>query len=471
MKFEYPNSLSVLPCDPKGYKLMHDGVVALSQVEANGLQIDEVYLEETMEKLSKQIKRITEKLKQKKMWTRWKKRFGSKAKLTSGDQLATLLFLDMGYPIKVWTERGAPSSDENHLATVDLPFVRGYTKLQKCIKARNTYLMGIKRETVNGFIHPVFNLHIPKSYRSSSDQPNFQNQPSRNPWMAKLIRTCFIPRKGHRIVEFDFSGVEVSVAACYHKDPTMINYLLDPASDMHRDMAAQIFKLKTNQVEKNVRHCAKNKFVFPEFYGDYFASCAKSMWESVGIDNLKVGETSLYDHLKKNGIKELGPTEYEKGVEPGEDTFVHHMKEVEHDFWNNRFGVYGEWKKKWVNKYKKRGWFDTLTGFRIEGDMVDRKVINYPIQGSAFHCLLFCLIELQKALTKYKMKSVIVGQIHDSIVGDVHEKEFKYYLELANEIMTKKINKFADWLVVPLEVEAEVTGVDASWYTKKEIKL
>jgi DNA polymerase I-like protein with 3'-5' exonuclease and polymerase domains len=63
-----------------------------------------------------------------------------------------------------------------------------------------------------------------------------------------------------------------------------------------------------------------------------------------------------------------------------------------------------------------------------------------------------------------------VGQIHDSIVGDVVEKELEEYVALAREVMTKKIREAWKWVIIPLEAEVEVTPVGGSWVEKKEWK-
>ncbi|NIS13857.1 MAG: hypothetical protein GWN12_18860, partial [Thermoplasmata archaeon] len=87
-----------------------------------------------------------------------------------------------------------------------------------------------------------------RTFRSSSDSFNFQNIPIRDLELARLIRQAIIARSGHRLVEIDYSGVEVHVAACYHQDPTMLEYLEDKSKDLHRDMAMEIFKLPLEEL-------------------------------------------------------------------------------------------------------------------------------------------------------------------------------------------------------------------------------
>ena len=42
---------------------------------------------------------------------------------------------------------------------IDLPFVRDYEELAALQKLRSTYLGGLLRETVNGFVHPVIKAY------------------------------------------------------------------------------------------------------------------------------------------------------------------------------------------------------------------------------------------------------------------------------------------------------------------------
>lgn len=464
------------PVDHAGYRLMHEGVIALSEIEATGLCIDVPYLDRTIEELGERRRQVADKLRETRVWNAWRKRFGTEAKLSSRAQLAEVLFKVLGHTPSEYTDaaRTRPSTDESALEKIDLKFVKEYLKLMKLEKARGTYLMGIKREVdANGFLHPVNNLHTTTTFRSSVDSPSFQNMPIRNPEMGKLIRSCFISRWGEDgcIVENDFKGIEVGVAACYHKDPVMLEYVRDPSKDMHRDMAMQIYMLEQAQVQKDARHEAKNKFVFPQFYGNWWKACAKSLWEGMSLRNLTLKDgTLLRDHLRAKGITKLGnwdPDEHEG--EPPKGTFERHVKDVESDFWGRRFKVYDAWKRRWYARYLEEGGFTTLTGFRIDGAMNRKQVINYCVQGSAFHCLLWTLIRVNRLLRKYALKSRVVGQIHDSMIGDVLVRELRDYLDIVREVTMEKLPKAYDWIIVPLVVECEIAPSIGSWFDKKEV--
>lgn len=443
------------------YQLLHVGNITLADIERNGIRIDTDYLKQTESDLKDEIKDLKDRLEKTELLKRWRKRFGRKFKWDGNNQIAEILFGkdEMNLDPPKETKTGLASTDEESLKAVPVPAIKGILKLRRKTKTLNTFIRGIMRETVDGFLHPMFKLHTTVTYRSSSSNPNFQNLPIRDPAMSKLIRSAFIPRKGRQLVEIDYSGIEVRVAACYHHDPRMINYICDPTKDMHRDMAGECFLVDPSRVSKLMRYCGKNMFVFPQFYGDYFGNCAKAQWAA--IDSLELETTDgipLREHLRKQGIRSL-------------KSFTNHIEEVEDEFWNERFKVYQAWKDRHWQEYLKRGWFQMKTGFICQGLMGKNDAINYPVQGAAFHCLLWSLARIHRTLRRRKMKSMIVGQIHDSIVFDVVPEELEDLLDICRRIMTEDLLKAWDWIIVPLEIEVEVAPIDSSWFEKKETKL
>lgn len=471
------------PITHEGYKLFHAGTKALSEVEANGIAVDVEYLKRAKAESQAKIKQLKAELLQDPVYDQWRNRFGPKTNLGSRQQLATMLFDVLKIESSEVTDKGKPSTDENVLRHIKLPFVQTYLRLEKHKKALNTYLKGIERETVDGFIHPVFNLHLARSFRSSADHPNSQNIPRRDEGFARLVRSAFIPRGANRqLVEFDFKGVEVSVAACYNKDPVLIKYVTDTKTDMHRDMAEECFILKRRDLTaqndskeekrraKGPRDVTKNKFVFPEFYGNWYKNVAKDLWEGITDMNLRTSDgTPMKVHLKRHGIKCLGACDPEEDAVKG--TFEYHIKKVEEAFWGERFQVYSQWKRDWNDAYIEKGFFDTLTGFRCQTMMDRKQCVNYGIQGSAFHCLLWSLIRVQKLLRKYKLKSLIIGQIHDSIIMDVLVREMKTVCAIVKQVTMVDLAKHWSWICVPMRIEAEVSPAGCSWYEKREIEL
>ena len=434
-------------------KLFNDGAAALAQVEANGMRIDLSYLDDQIEQVGKRITKLENRLKGCDEYKIQRKLYGQKCNLTSPDQLARVLFKEMELTPTAKTATGKPQLDEAALEQVDSHYCRGLVRMKKLIKLRATHMMGIRRGAPDGFLHPNFNLHTVLTFRSSSSDPNFQNIPIREPWLAEIIRTAFIPRDDHVFLEIDLKANEVRLACTYTGDERLTDDTVN--GDMHGDMAAEIFCLPRDRVPKNVRFDAKGKFVFAEFYGDYWKQVAANLWD--GVDQLKtLDDVEMADHLADQGIN-------------GPDAFAVHINQIEHKFWNERYRVYHQWKIDWFDQYCRRGWYDMLSGFVCRGVYSRNQVTNGPIQGSAFHCLLWVLIELNKWLTENKMRSLIIGQIHDSIEIDAHKDEVEDVKAKAKELLEVSIMKAWTWLTVPLAGEAEVA--ETNWYEKHEVEL
>lgn len=460
-----------MTCTPEAYRLFHEGAIALASIESVGVGVDMEYLHKVKKDISKRISDLESEMRGMDLYKSLRRRHGEKTNMGSRQQLAKIMFGELGHKAKAQTATGQDKMDKAFLEEIDDPYVKHFLKVERLKRDGGTYIEGILREVVNGRVHPSYSLNTVVTYRSSCTNPNFQNIPARDPEQADLIRRCYIPSKGHQLLEVDCAGAEVRIAACYHKDPTMIAYINDKSKDMHRDMASEIYMLKQEHITKLHRYCGKNKYVFPVFYGSYYIQTAKALWEA--IDSMQLAgpspDVTLKEHLKSKGIRKLGACDPSKPAQPG--TFEHHMKKVEDAFWTTRFPVYAKWKKTWFAKYQETGSFMMKTGFHVNVPLKRNDVINYPVQGASFHCLLWSLIQITKWLKKNKMRSKIVGQIHDSLVFDAHPKEVQEILAKCHSVMTVDLRNAWKWIIVPLEIEAEIAPVDASWIAKKHIDI
>jgi len=128
--------------------------------------------------------------------------------------------------------------------------------------------------------------------------------------------------------------------------------------------------------------------------------------------------------------------------------------------------VFANWRREIYDSYKENLFFDSLTGFRYTGYFRRNEVINFGTQGSAFHCLLRAVIILVGELKARGMQTRVIGQIHDSIVALVKMEEQQEYLDLVYDIMANRVKKEWSWIIVPLEVDADVTPEAGSWAEK-----
>lgn len=454
-------------------ELFRRGAITLAEIEHNGVRVDRPYLEGAISTTQQAIDDMQRQLREdKQVYPEWRQRFGRKMKMGSRDQLATVLFDILGQKSKGETKTGRRRTDKEALELVDLSFVRTFVKCEEYKKALSTYLIGLQRELVKHadgcwYVHPSFNLNTVISYRSSANLPNFQNQPARNPEIAAMIRQCYIPRKGHHFCEVDYGQIEVGVPAAITGDKELRRYFCDPKADMHLDQACSVFMLPAAEIQrKTARATTKNNFVFASFYGAAAANCARRIWEDIDRFDIKtVSGVPMKQHLRSKGIKSLG--DYDLKAVPQKGTFVYHVKQCQEALWQ-RFHGYAEWKERIYRQYLRDGGMTFVTGFAFNGIGPKNEVTNYPIQGPAFHCTLWSLNRLVPLMKKYKFKTCIVGEIHDSIQPDTHPKELNDVLDLCRQVMTKDIAKAWDWITVPLKVEAEVAPLNKAWLFKKE---
>jgi DNA polymerase I-like protein with 3'-5' exonuclease and polymerase domains len=176
---------------------------------------------------------------------------------------------------------------------------------------------------------------------------------------------------------------------------------------------------------------------------------------SKGMGYVMDDGSTISDHLISIGISSY-------------QTFEQYIQEIEKDFWYKRFPVYAKWKEKHYSKYLLSGEVQMHTGFICSGAMSKNDVINYPVQGAAFHCLLWTLIQMTKRLEELEMDSKIVGQIHDSLIIDVHPDEVRDVYELVRKIGIDSLKENFPWINVPIEMEAEICPVDGSWADKED---
>jgi DNA polymerase I len=457
------------PATKEAFQLLMEGQVAFSRIECAGLKIDRPYLEKAISSTETRILELENRLQTSKEHQIWAKHFGNKMNLRSRQQLGKVLFGLCGHKRNPFMGLSNDVAAFEHLKS---PFMSAYHEVERLKKALKTNLHGILRELDDrNYIHPFFNL-LAESYRSTSQSPNFQNQPIRNKEIAKIVRSSVICPPGYEIHEYDYGTQEVRMAYFYCLDPKLLYDIIH--GDMHRDRAKELFLLTDEEMGPNdgngrqTRYVGKNGFVFAEFYGSYYIQRAPALWDYISILDLKTtAGLSLHQHLASKGIKTLGKCDPELDPEPG--TFEHHVREVERKMWKEVYVIYDAWKTKWWDDYQRNGGINTLTGFKMEGVFKKNQILCDPIQGSAFHCLLWSIIEIQKELIRRKMKSRIICQVHDSMNWYVWKPERDDVIKLVLDVAVGRVAKHWPWITTPLSVDLEVS--ETNWFEKKPYNI
>lgn len=461
--------MKIHPLTADAYDLFHTGTLALCRAEQTGIRIDAGYCKRKKILLTKKINKFHTNVIESEFGQLWKKVYGAKTNINSNHQLSYLLYKIKKLTPKKNTAGGVNgSTDDEALRELNLPELNQLLEMRKLIKVRDTYLDAFLREQVDGWIHPFFNLNLVRTFRSSSDSPNFQNIPKRDKEAMNLCRGALFPRFGHQFLSMDFSGIEVRMACAYTQDEKLTYDTVH--GDMHKDMAIELYMLdsldKHHPGEKDLRQGGKNGFVFPEFYGDYYGNCAPNLLKWAEKCYL-TDDTPVYVHLQNKKLIKLN----KDGTIKNFSAFTEHVKHVEDMFWNERYKVYNEWKNKTWADYQQTGYIDLKTGFRCGGVMSKKDVCNYPFQGSAFHCLLWTFNQTDALIQKEKIQSRLVSQIHDELTADTYPDELMDLAIAINDIATKQLPEHWPWINLPLEIEAEASAIDRPWSEKEFLPL
>jgi DNA polymerase I-like protein with 3'-5' exonuclease and polymerase domains len=433
----------------KGFSLFMDGAKALAKVQEHGMKIDKVQLLKNERTLTEKINAIVNMIDSMDEI----KDYDKTLDLNSSEQLVKFVYDYLKMPVPP----EGKSVDEKALSRFNKPIIKLLLKYRKATKIRDTFLSQFKREQWDGIIHPSFALNRVKTFRGSSSGPNFQNLPKHDKTANKMIRGIIHPAEGCKICEYDYRSIEVGVGATYHKDPQMLKYLSDESANMHTDTAIDIFMRDLDTYTKAERQLAKNKFVFPAFYGSSakphqgqkIGVVARDLWEGTPPETMA--------HLRSCGIR-------------GIEDFQAHVIDVEDKMWNERFPVYSEWRNKTWKKYKRKGYLDLYTGFRVYGPLSYTQVVNIQTQGSAFHVLLHTLIKTAPRIFDLSGRTYVNGQIHECIVVNVHPEEEEEIDRLINYFGTVRLPEaYPELSIVPLIIEKDSSEIDGDWFNMTEI--
>lgn len=436
------------------YHLYHEGTLTFADCEMWGFNVRDGYYDHAWDTIGKRVIKLTHELENSVEAKKFQKVTGEKLSLRSTKQLSKLFYKILKEEVVRTTgKQQAPSLDEKALAEFKSPFGKKLVRIRKYRnKWMNTYIKAFKDDTQHGRVHPFHNLNTTRTGRPSSDTPNFYNIPKRDKKAMELIRGGLIPSKGFEIVSGDYKQIEVSIQACNSLDEAMIEYCTNPDANMHLDEAVELFMLSKKEALP-FRQDTKNAFVFPELYGDWYGSIAKEMWKRLRGKTTASG-VDIFKHLRNKGIHRF-------------EDFEKHVHKCEIRFWK-KYDATSEWRDDQVESYKKRLYVESLSGWRRNGLIFRNEICNTPVQNAAFTCLLWSLIEINKLRKKEKWKTGIIGQIYDQIVFDMHPEEKKHVMKKAEDIMCNKIREQFPWIIVPLRVDFESSGIGNSWAVKEE---
>jgi len=358
----------------------------IEKMEKCGIMIDVDYLK----KLSKEYHANLTKIEHD-IW----KQSGMEFNINSPKQLGEVLFDKLGISVKGMKKSagGARSTRESELEKIsDLhPIIKEILKYRELQKLLSTYIDTIPNQVASdGRLHAHFIQTGTTTGRFASNNPNLQNIPIKTE-LGKNIRNAFIAQPGYVLASFDYSQIELRVAALMSQDPYFIQAFKD-GKDIHAAVAMKVFGVKENEVTHDMRRRAK-VINFGILYG-------------MGINALK---------------QNLGADRKEA--------------QIFYDNYFAQFPTIANYLESIKNFAKKNGYTETLFGRKryfpgihstlpYMRAMAERMATNAPIQGTEADIVKLAMIAIDKYLVKEKLKQDVqmVLQVHDELVYEMPEE-------------------------------------------------
>ena len=385
----------------------------LSTMELNGIKLDSEFLKELSNNFHKELKELEKSI---------FKLSNQDFNLASPKQLGEVLFGQMKIienPKK--TKSGQYSTSEEVLSKlaeehVIVEKVLEWRSLQKLL---NTYVDALPKQvnTTTERIHAEFNQAVASTGRLSSNNPNLQNIPIRNP-RGREVRKAFIcENENYVMLSADYSQIELRVIAALSEDPNMIS-AFNKNLDIHSSTASKVFNVKLEDVTKEQRSNAKT-VNFGIIYG--VSAFGLSNQTSLTRSESKLLIESYYDAYPK--LKNYISSQINFARENGYVETILGRKRYLRDI-NSRNAI-------------------------VRG-AAERNAVNAPVQGSAADIIKIAMIKIHEKFQESNFKSKMLVQVHDELVFEVHKKE----LEQVKKIIKIEMEQ-AYSFCVPLKVDMD----------------
>lgn len=389
----------------------------LADMEERGIKLDKEFLGKLATRVDAKIAALTEQI---------YKHAGERFNINSSQQLSLILFEKL--KIKTLGLRKTPKGGVVSTGASELeklreshPIVQKVLDYRELIKLKTTYIDTLPA-LVNprtGRIHTTFNQTGTATGRLSSSDPNIQNIPILSEF-GREVRKAFVADQGFLLVSFDYSQIELRVAAHLANDIKMID-AFQKGLDIHRMTAAEIYNVPLAEVTPELRRAAKTLN-----FGMLYGMGSQAFAESTG--------------MSREDAKRF-------------------IDEYFHDFAGVR--KYIEDTKFFVNE---NGYVETLFGRRRYIPEIhssnwqvrreaERMAINMPIQGTATGDIVkLAMIKAAEWIKKEKLENEIrmLLQVHDELLFEIKEDLVK---KVAPKI--RFIMEGAAALKVPLVVDVK----------------
>lgn len=336
---------------------------------------------------------------------------GEAFNINSPKQLGEILFEKLHLPHGKKTKTGySTNADVLERLRDAHPIVEAVLNWRKLQKLLSTYVEGLRQHIASdGRIHSTFRQTVAATGRISSTDPNLQNIPVRTE-EGRELRKVFVAGQGKKLVDADYSQIELRILAALSGDETMIE-AFQQGMDIHRKTAAE------------VNHVA------PEEVTPLQRSYAKAV--NFGI---------IY------GISDFGLSRDLNIPRKEAKAYIDSYKET--------YPMIRQYMETIVAEAKRSGYVDTVYGRRRQipelksknpnlRSFGERVALNTPIQGTAADVIKLAMIRVDQALAERVPSARLVLQIHDELIVETPAQ----YVEEVGEIVVSCMEEVGDFAV------------------------
>lgn len=366
----------------------------LAKMEFAGFEVDRQGIEAFGKALGEKINELTSAIYES---------VGYEFNINSPKQLGVALFEDLKLPCKKKTKTGYSTNAEVLEGLVnEHPCISQILEYRSLSKLKSTYCDGLlKVIEEDGRIHTRFNQVETRTGRISSLEPNLQNIPIRTE-LGREMRKFFVAGKGKKLVDADYSQIELRVLSDLANDETMIN-AFNNGDDIHTITASQVFNMPVEMVTPQMRSRAK-----AVNFGIVYGIGAFSLAKDIGVSN-KEAKQYIDNYLSTYS---------------GVDAYMKRMIDLAKD------KGYSE-----TLFHRKRYLPELASSNHMMRAFGERVARNMPIQGTAADIIKIAMVKVDRRLKAENMQAHLILQVHDELIVEAPENEAEKALEIVTQEM------------------------------------
>ncbi|OHA89582.1 MAG: hypothetical protein A3C70_02395 [Candidatus Zambryskibacteria bacterium RIFCSPHIGHO2_02_FULL_43_14] len=378
----------------------------VEQMNDRGIKIDKKVLKDLSLKYHKELTRLEQSI--------WKEA-GKEFNINSPKVLSDILFskLQLAEKHQKKTPTGALSTKESELEKLrgKHPIIALVLEYRELSKLLSTYIDAIPPLLdKNSRLHSTFLQAGTTTGRMASNNPNLQNIPNKTV-LGRVIRNAFVAEEGFKLVSFDYSQVELRIAAILSRDKKLIE-IFKNGEDIHAGVAMRVFKVPKELVDKSMRTKAKTIN-----FGILYGMGVNALKANLGVDRKEAQEF------------------YNKYFETFTDLAAY-LDKVKHE---------AEQKGYTETIFGRRRYF---AGFKSPLSYVraqaERMAINAPIQGTQADIIKIAMRKIDEhiKLEKHESDIHLILQVHDELIYEVKnflvEETAGHFKKIMENILPEK---------------------------------